>query len=798
MHHHRFRSFASRFTGRFLLTFSLTVGAATAFGQADTGGLTIDVVDARSGRAIAAPVVTLTARDGRTTPAQGNTVRSLSPGLYAVTVSADGYQTVEEPSLRIIARKVQRLAVELTPLARNVEEVLVTGRAVVADPFGSASATYLNREELRSAVGAGSDVMRALDGLPGLTATGDFANFSVRGRGPRDNLIFVDGFPLDKVVHFDATLGEEEDVGGGGRFSIFAPNSIAGAEFSPGGWSAAFGGRSGSLLQLDVAGGSPSPSFTARVDIAGIELTYDGPSGFDDNTTVYATARRFNFENVFDLVGENDIGTPRLTDIILKTRTELGDRDTIESLLVLAPEDVERDVENVLAAEDAIDTGIGGAEQDLGLFGVTWRRLVGDSAEWTNRVYARQSDKDSRQGEAIPDAVPAGSPPSAIPVRENLIRVSENEREIGWRSDYRQPNRLGEFNGGFRVVQVDADFETTLREPWTRFVYNTDDPRPPGQDFIVLQPADVNARFDDSATSWALFGEQLFEQDRFNIRAGLRVDGDGFSDETLVSPRLAVNLLPSEDWRVSLTTGLFYQSPRFLQRGASNDNANIESEQTLHAAVAVTRRFGSDWSLLVEPYYQRLDNLLVDAGRTDSRLSNDGDGRAYGVDMVLSRSFSNGWFGNATYSYNDTQLNDNDGMGDYTADFSRAHFFSVGGSWEISQRWQLGARWKFATGRPTDDFIINNDVLGPGQLVRASKELTRRNALELGNYHSLNVRVDYRRSLGPVNFIGFIDVINVYGGPGAQPAEFSAIDGRNVEEDDGAFPIIGIIFERTW
>ena len=105
--------------------------------------------------------------------------------------------------------------------------------------------------------------MRALDGLPGLVSTGDFANFSVRGRGPRDNLIFVDGMPFDKVVHFDQTLGEEEDIGGGGRFSIFAPNSIAGAEFSPGGWSAAYSGRSGSLLQLDVVGGRsahPSPA----------------------------------------------------------------------------------------------------------------------------------------------------------------------------------------------------------------------------------------------------------------------------------------------------------------------------------------------------------------------------------------------------------------------------------------------------------------------------------------------------------------------------------------------------------
>src|SRR5690606_29920162 len=131
-------------------------------------------------------------------------------------------------------RKTLQLAFELLREQTLAEEVLV--RARQADTFSSASSTYLDREALRSAVGGGADPLLSLDGLPGLAATGEFASFSVRGRGPRDNLLFVDDFPFDKVVHFDATLGEDEDIGGGGRFSIFAPNVISGAEFSPGGW----------------------------------------------------------------------------------------------------------------------------------------------------------------------------------------------------------------------------------------------------------------------------------------------------------------------------------------------------------------------------------------------------------------------------------------------------------------------------------------------------------------------------------------------------------------------------------
>src|SRR5690606_24316937 len=165
------------------------------------------------------------------TDAQGSVlVEQLDPGLYSVGVAGDGFATAEEPSVRVVTRKTIRIEFELLA-ERLLEEVTV--RARQADAFSSASSTYLDREALRSAVGGGADPLLSLDGLPGLASTSEFANFSVRGRGPRDNLLLVDDFPFDKAVHFDATLGEDEDVGGGGRFSIFAPNVIGGAEFSP-------------------------------------------------------------------------------------------------------------------------------------------------------------------------------------------------------------------------------------------------------------------------------------------------------------------------------------------------------------------------------------------------------------------------------------------------------------------------------------------------------------------------------------------------------------------------------------
>jgi hypothetical protein len=771
--------------------------------QASETGIEVRVVSAETRRAIEGVSVAITARDGETFEAATDSdgvarILMLEPGLYALDATAAGFIEALEPSIRVVARSTTPVRLEMLPVEEGLDEVVVVARAVQADLNGAVSSTILNREELRSAVGAGSDVMRALDGLPGLISTGDFANFSVRGRGPRDNLIFVDGLPFDKVVHFDQTLGEEEDIGGGGRFSIFAPNSIQGAEFSPGGWSAAYAGRSGSLLQLDVVGGSPTPSASLRIDIAGFELGYDGPSGFHDDTTLFLTARSFDFGRVFDMIDEKDIGQPELSDFILKTVTEVDSRNSFEVLAIVAPETYTRDIDNVLESPGFEDVALLDSEQDLGLLGFTWRRLVGETGEWTNRVYFRDSDKTSSEGEAYPDLVPEGTPADEIPVRERLITVDEAETELGWRSDFAFINGFGPASMGLRVVQTDVDYSTFLREDWIRFVYRSTDPRPPGQDFIVLTPENVNSAFEAKETNYSAYAEQVFDFGLWDLRAGLRYDRDGFADESLVSPRLAANWRLSPVTRLSATAGIFYQSPRFLVRSASTDNFDISNEEITHFSVGLQHDFGRNWRLLVEPYYQQLDNLVVAEGRTSGRVTNDGEGTNYGVDVVVSRFFDNGWSANATYSYNNARYDDNDGNGKYDADFNRPNFFSIGGSWEINERWKVGARWKWANGRPTDDFIINEDVLGPGEPLRYSKELTEQNALRLEDYHSLNVRLDYRRPVGPVDLVAFIDVINVYGGPGANSQEFNPRQGINVVEENEAFPIIGIIFERTW
>ncbi len=777
-----------------------------AAAQDGTGGLQVRVAQDETGRPVPAASVTVVARDGRTrqttTDADGiASLANLEPGLYALSVSAAGRRTAEEPRVRVVADRTLALDVVLQPseTALALADVSVTARAIEADPFGPVSSAYRSREELRTAPGTGSDVLRALDGLPGLISTGNFANFTVRGRGPRDNLILIDDLPFDQVIHFDQSLGEFEDIEGGGRFSIFPPDTIGGAEFSPGGWSAAYGGRSGSLLRLNVAEGGPTPRSTLRLDIAGAEVLYEGPVGFHDDTTMLLSARRFDFGRVFDLVGEDDIGTPELRDLVLKTRSALGARDELEVLAIHATEDYRRDVGNALESDDFEDLSLIDTSQDASLLGVSWRRLLGRTAEWTNRVYVRHRDKQSSEGEAFPDLVPAGTPAAEVPVREDILRRTQDETEIGWRSDFGVLNRFGRFSAGTRITSTSVDYRTVLDGPWTRYVFRADDPRPPGQNFVVLRPEDIDSRLDEREATYAAYVEQVFEHDRWNVRTGLRYEHDGFADEGYASPRLTVNYRVAPATRVSASAGLFYQSPRFLDRADDPLNRRLANERITHVSAGVTHRFNGRWELMVEAYAQRLDDLVTDDVRTDGTLSNDGEGDNRGVDVVLTRNFADGISGNIVYAYNDLRIDDNDGSGEYDGDFNRPHFFSVGGRWEISERWMISARWKYASGRPRDDFIVFEDVLGDDGPLRFSQERTDRNALRADDYHALNVRVDYRRRIRDwFELVTFVDVVNAIGGEGASPPDFNPRTGRLVDDDGSPLPLIGLILEKNW
>lgn len=205
-----------------------------------------------------------------------------------------------------------------------------------------------------------------------------------------------------------------------------------------------------------------------------------------------------------------------------------------------------------------------------------------------------------------------------------------------------------------------------------------------------------------------------------------------------------------------------------------------------------------DWSVLAEAYYQNLEDLVVDLDRANGTFANIGDGLSYGFDIVLNGTIQEGLYATATYSYNDAVIDRKDGRGDVAAEFSREHVATIGLTWEINDRWKVAGRYKYLSGTPDDLFIIHSDVLGPGEPLRYSKEITQRNVGRKSGTGLLNVRVDYRRAVGPVDITAFLDVINVTAASSGDESEFDYRRGVEVIDSSEAEPLIGLRLDYAW
>ena len=165
----------------------------------------------------------------------------LPSGALTFRVEALGFADHEEP-LRLEAGEVRRLDVVLRVAAVSVEGVTVQARRerVRFEEEAGATVVELAGADLRRLPGlAESDVLRAVEVLPGVVSTSDFsAAFNVRGGAADQNLILLDGIPIYNPFHL------------GGVFGVFNTEMVDRAELLSGGFPARYGGRVSSVLDV--------------------------------------------------------------------------------------------------------------------------------------------------------------------------------------------------------------------------------------------------------------------------------------------------------------------------------------------------------------------------------------------------------------------------------------------------------------------------------------------------------------------------------------------------------------------
>ena len=187
------------------------------------------VVDAVTGAALEAVTVldaennaALTDRDGQFVigAATRSQLTFLAPGYALKTV-------------RVRGRGPLQILLQATSSGETIE---VKGKA----PEQAKPTSYvLTADEIRYLPGAGGDVLRAVQSLPGVARIPfNFGGLVLRGMSPRDSAVFLDGIEVPIAFHF------------GGVTSFYPGGMLATLKVTPGGYDVGYGRAQGGIVEL--------------------------------------------------------------------------------------------------------------------------------------------------------------------------------------------------------------------------------------------------------------------------------------------------------------------------------------------------------------------------------------------------------------------------------------------------------------------------------------------------------------------------------------------------------------------
>ena len=746
-----------------------------------------------------AVVAILGTQMGSTTDGEGRfTIASVPEDIYKIQVSFIGYDSFLKTDVRVVRGKTTYVEeIELTQSVIETEETVVAAGYFREDAQAPISAFTYTRDEIRRAPGATGDVFRAMETLPGVsTSGGEFSAFSVRGGSPEENIILIDNIPFDKVSHFSGGSTEEQDKQGG-RFSIFAPNLIEEARFQGGGFSAVYGGKLASFLDIELKEGNrQTPTVDCRFDLTGWEVNYDGPLREPKNTSLVFSARHTDFTRILDFTGQDDLGRPRFRDWIVKTTTELNPRHKISLLGIFAPEEFDKEVEHVINSPGGGANDIVDFEEDKSLFGLNWRFLTGSASVLQTSLYRRHTDRLINLGKAWPIESPPRSPAD---FESRLILNQDNlETELGMRSVFTYVRSAATtVTAGLEFSRTHFDNNLTQTGLDTLYVFDAQDYRiDPAANYLLRPPEFVNAHFDASKSLLSAFGEwSLSPSARFTVNAGLRYDYSEFNGRSYLAPRLSATYRLDTRTRLNLAGGVFYQTPDLDIIAATPPNEALANEQAYHLIGGLTRYVRDDLKFTAEAYHKRFDDLVVRPNRSRAERTNAGEGWAAGVDFSLIKRFVDRFYGQVNYSYALSRRDDRDGRGAYDSDFNQPHIFNVLAGYEFNKSFTCSAKWRYATGRPKDAFIVHEDVFDEPTRARYSQELTGNNTDRLPAFHTLNIRLDWRHQIGRIALVSFFDVINLYNHLNVNEERFLELTGKGDRRGFEILPTGGLKVE---
>lgn len=768
--------------------------------QASLGNIKGTVLDSKTKQPLAGVTVQIIeTKQGAITDTNGNfIINSVNVGKYIVKANYIGYTSALLTEQSVLNGKTLFVLIELNEAFIQPDTVEVSAFRYENNKTKPISTFSFSRDEISLNPGAQGDIFRAIGMLPGVTSSGGiYSAIAVRGQGVRDNVYMVDDIPLTEVGHLEGNSFFNDP--NGGRFSIFAPRVIDNAIFQGGAFGAEFGRRSASYLGLSIKeGNNESTVIDGQVDLLGITLNYDGKSYFHDKTTLFLSARYQNFYPLVHLVGLQNVGLPSYADFIIKTTTELNAKNKVSFLTIISPESFVRDIDNVYADKDLNLLYLPDFKRNKILAGANLRTLIGKTSVWKNILYFTNYTSNVNVGKAYPIQDSAGMLRSSTFETINPIQI-QNYHENKW--GFRSIMETSFFNDDRLIIGMEGDLlqlfnDRKLLVNDTNFIFRRNQLLNPTDNFQVITPDFVNAKFDDLSLNVSGFISYFIEfNNKLSMNIGLRSDYSGFSQETVIAPRGNIIYDFNENNSVSFGAGIYYQDPVYSDIADLPQGNTLTMEKTQQFIVSYKSYLPDDIKITIEAWYKNFSNMVTNPINGSILRNNNGTGYGQGIDLTVTKRLTKQWHGIMSYSYMEVKRNDQDGLGIYDFSFSQPHQINVMVSYQVSPALSISGKYRYATGRPTDNYQIYNNVINNTENYLYGMELLGRNQGRLPHFSSLDIRINYNFYISDIKFIAFFDIVNILNRKIANSENFNYFKGKTYYDGLAIFPTGGLKFE---
>jgi outer membrane receptor for ferrienterochelin and colicin len=606
------------------------------------------------------------------------------------------------------------------------------------------------------------DVLKVIQLLPGVAkGTEGASGIYVRGGGPDQNLILLDGVQVYNVNHLF------------GFFSVFNGDAINNVTLVKGGFPARYGGRLSSVIDINMKeGNNKKLKVEGGVGIISSRLTIEGPIK-DQNTTFLISGRRTYadlFMRPLSYFLSNRQGSLGyyFYDLNAKINHRFSDKDRLFLSSYMG-----KDVFGLNASSSYSDNL------------TYYKDKLSSTLNWGNITTAL------RWNHVLNPKLFMNL--TATYSRYNFNIGAENSsttRDLTSGTTQTQAFGIGYISGIYDDgLKLDFDYLPNASHHirfGSNYIYHTFKPG------VTAFKLNINGTgLDTSYGSKNIYAHEgfLYLEDDWNISKRLKVNvglhGSAFklTDTTYRSlqPRISARFLLNPDLSFKVSATKMTQYLHLLTNngiGLPTDfwvpaTKKVAPQQSIQYAAGFAYTFKDNYEFSIEGYYKTMSNVIeykngasfLLGGQDWQSKITSGKAWSYGSELFLQRKFgkTTGWVG-YTLSWAYRQFEDKNNGKPYFYKYDRRHDIGVVVSHEFSKKIDVSATWIYSTGNAltlaTERFY---SLAGTSKInFFAFDNATGVNEFRMPAYHRLDIGANFHKYYKKFELTYNVSVYNAY------------------------------------